>query len=108
MTWKLVFFLPLLILTIYIIVSSVRADSAEDAYEDEQKKRLISAAEQMLKAEKIPGDLFADFIDYDFSIAEKPRAKFTLKSPQEVYPFEAKDGKLIRYRKGHKFEGDRH
>jgi len=93
----LLFFLPLLAMTIYISIRSGK----EKNYEKKQKERLIKAAGKMLKQgtdynsqEKMK----ARFLDSDFSREDAPRAEFILKTDKGSYPFEAREGNLIRYR----------
>ena len=111
--WRLIFFLPLLALTIYIFIKThsdeeetdeeilSEEEQAEEEEYLEEKEHLMTLAIRMLKKGKDYADeekIEADFKDCDFSDPEKPQARFVLFTDRKTIPFAAKNGNLIRYR----------
>ena len=95
---KLLYFLPLFAMTIYIIIRSIRDEKEARSYEKEQKRFLINLAMNMLKK----GIDFHDrnsvkvrFHHYDFSQEGKPLASYDLITDVGTYPFETRDGRII-------------
>ena len=97
---KLLYFLPLFIMTIYIIIRSMKDQKDDRSYEKDQKEFLINLAMNMLTK----GTDFHDrnsvkvrFHHYDFSQEGKPVAAYDMITDVGTYPFETRDGRIIRH-----------
>ena len=97
---KLLYFLPLFIMTIYIIIRSNKDEKEAQIYEQDQKRFLINLAMNMLTK----GTDFHDrnsvkvrFHHYDFSQEGKPVAAYDMITDVGTYPFETRDGRIIRH-----------
>ena len=96
--WRLIFFIPLLALTVYIFIKSQDPENDEDF---DKQEELADIAIRMLKQGKDYDDadkIEFTFSEYDFSDEEKPYARFTLYTDRKTIPFKSSDGKLIRYK----------
>lgn len=97
---KLLYFLPLFIMTIYIIIRSIKDEKETRSYESDQKKFLINLAMNMLKKGTDfhdPNTVKVRFHHYDFSEEGKPLAEYDMITDVGVYPFETRDGRIIRH-----------
>ena len=97
--WKLVFFLPLLALTVYIIVKDVQDSKAEKA-QDEFKEYCVSLAEKLLQSEDEQFDIdryHIYFKQIDMSDPENPSAVFKIENHDGKMRFEVRNGKIIRH-----------
>ena len=96
----LLIFLPLLIMTIYIIVRSImdrKIEKAEEPFHD----HFISLAEKMLLKENKHiniNDCEIIFTDIDIENRKNPSAPFIIQTEEEKIPFDIKNGKVIRHR----------
>ena len=98
---KALYFVPLFLLTIYIIVRSLKDDHIEKDFEKEEKQMLIRMAVHMLHKGSDyldPRSITGKFHQYDFSDEDDPIAVFDVVTDIGIYPFETKDGKIIRHR----------
>ena len=97
---KILYFVPLFVLTVYIIVRSLKDDRSEKDFEKEEKQLLIRLAAHMLHKGsdyQNPKSITGKFHHYDFSDENRPVAEFDVITDLETYPFETKDGKIIRH-----------
>lgn len=97
--WKLVFFLPLFILTGYIIYKDVQDGKAEES-EDEFKSYCVSLTEKLLQKEDEQFDIdkyHIYFKDIDMSDPDNPSAVFKLENHDGKMKFEVRNGKIIRH-----------
>jgi hypothetical protein len=97
---KLLYFLPLFIMTIYIIIRSVKDQKDDRSYEKDQKEFLINLAMNMLKKGTDfhdPNTVKVRFHHYDFSEEGKPLAEYDMITDVGTYPFETRDGRIIRH-----------
>ena len=88
-------------MTIYIIARSLKDDRIEKDFEKKEKQLLIRMAVHMLHKGNDyldPKSITGTFHHYDFSDEENPIAVFDVATDTGVYPFETKDGKIIRHR----------
>lgn len=95
--WKLICFVPLLALTIYIIIKSLN-DPEED---EELKQYYTDLAIKLLKQGKDyqnAEDITSSFNEFDLSDPDDPHVSFVLECEDISIPFEIKNGNIIRYR----------
>ena len=96
--WKLLFFIPLIALTVYIFIKS--REEEEDPFEN-NKSELAELAVRMLYKGKDYANKDAiecEFDEFDFSDENAPYARFTLFTDKKTIPFKAEKGQLIRYK----------
>ncbi|MBQ6560108.1 MAG: hypothetical protein IJL85_04685 [Erysipelotrichaceae bacterium] len=97
---KVLYFVPLFIMTIYIIIRSIKDEKETQSFEKDQKKFLINLAMNMLQKGTDfhdPNVVKVRFHSYDFSEKDKPFAEYDLITDVGIYPFETRDGRIIRH-----------
>ena len=97
---KLLYFLPLFIMTIYIIIRSMKDQKDDRSYEKDQKEFLINLAMNMLKKGTDfhdPNTVKVRFHPFDFSEEGKPLAEYDMITDVGTYPFGTRDGRIIRH-----------
>ena len=96
---KLLFFLPLLILTVYSIVKDIQDSKAEQS-DEEFKEYCVSLAEKLLKSEDEEFDIdkyHIYFKEIDRSDPDNPAAVFKIENHDGKMKFEVRNGKIIRH-----------
>ena len=92
----LLFFGPLIALTVYVVIMSIReGDSEELSVEEEQKLWLEIAALRMLHM-KDDTEAVSKFHQFSYSKERGPEAAFTLIVDNKKYYFKVKKGKMMR------------
>ena len=97
---KMLYFVPLFLMTFYIIIRSNRDEKDARSYEKDQKRFLIDLALNMLKKGTDfhdPNMIKVRFHQYDFSIEGKPLAAYDVITDVGIFPFETRDGRIIRH-----------
>lgn len=96
---KLLFFLPLFVLTGYIIFKGSQEIKLEES-EDEFRSYCVDLARKMLAKEDEQFDMkkyHIYFKNIDMSDPENPTAVFKIENHNAKMRFEVRDGKIIRH-----------
>lgn len=97
--WKLVFFLPLMAMTAYIVIKGSEEEKAEQS-QDEFRSYCVSLAKKMLLQEDENFDIgkyHIYFKEVDMSDPDNPSAIFKIENHKAKMRFEVRDGKIIRH-----------